>query len=81
MFLRIQFLQKFSFQAMFSVLRQTNWAPKWTKTVNFAKLNSSEAEFKIFDRFFISNTVFVSLENYLLSKFQQDRTIFVGIRG
>ena len=73
-FLRILFLQKFSFQAIFSVFRQKNGAPKWTKTVNFAK-------FKVFDGFFISNTVFVLLENYLLSKFQQDQTIFVGLRG
>ena len=80
-FLRIQFLQKFSFEAIFSVFRQKNCAPKWTKTVNFAKFNSSQAKFKIFDGFFISNTVFVLLENYLLSKFQQDRTIFLGLRG
>ena len=73
-FLRILFLQKFSFQAIFSVFRQKNGAPKWTETVNFAK-------FKIFDGFFISNTVFVLLENYLLSKFQQDQTIFLGLRG
>ena len=74
-------MQIFSFQAIFSVFRQKNCAPKWTKTVNFAKFNSSQAKFKIFDGFFISNTVFVLLENYLLSKFQQDRTIFLGLRG
>ena len=53
------------------------WTPKWTKTVNFGCF-SLESKFKILKNF--SNTVFVLLEEYPCSKFQQDQTIFGGVR-
>ena len=53
------------------------WTPKWTKTVNFGCF-SLESKFKILKNF--SNTVFVLLEEYPCSKFQQDKTIFGGVR-
>ena len=47
-----------------------NWAPKWTKTVNFRCL-PFKLKFKILKEF--SNPVFDLLdEDYLWSKFQQD---------
>ena len=55
-----------------------NWAPKWTRTVNFGcttfqpKLNNLKDS---------SNIVFVLLEDYLWSKFQLDRTIFGRVRA
>ena len=55
-----------------------NWAPKWTKTVNFGCV-SFEPKFKILKDF--SNTAFALLEDYLCSKCQQDLTIFGGVRA
>ena len=54
-----------------------NWAPKWTNTVNFQCVQY-KPDFKILKDF--ANNVFVLL-GYLSSKFQQDRTIFGGIRA
>ena len=53
-----------------------NWAPKWTKTVNFGCV-PSELKFKTLKEF--SNTAFVLSKDYLCSKFQQDWTIFCGV--
>ena len=55
-----------------------HWALKWTKTVNFGCI-PFEPKFKILKDF--SNTVFVSLEEYLWLKSQQNRTIFGGVRS
>ena len=55
----------------------TNWAPKWTKTINFQCI-PFEPDFKILKDF--SNNMFVLLD-YLWSKFWQDQTIFGGIRA
>ena len=57
-----------------------NCAPKWTKTVNFGSV-TFEPKYKISIDF--SNTVFVLLETKsqsLYSKFQQDWSIFGGVR-
>ena len=53
-----------------------NWAPIWTKTVKFNCI-SFELKFKILQDF--SNTVFL-IGDYLWSKFQQDETIFGGVK-
>ena len=55
-----------------------NWAPKWTKTVNFGRV-PSELKFKTLKEF--SNIAFVLSKDYLCSKFQQDWTIFCGVRA
>ena len=54
-----------------------NWAPKWTKTVDFQCV-LFEPNFKSLKDF--PSSVFVLL-NSLWSKFQQDGTIFGGIRA
>ena len=57
-----------------------NWVPKWTNSVNFGWV-TFEPKSKISIDF--SNTVFVLLETKsqsLWSKFQQDRSIFGGVR-
>ena len=46
-----------------------NWAPKWTKTVNFGCV-PFEPKFKVLKD--LSNTVFFLLEDYFWSKYQQD---------
>ena len=55
-----------------------HWALKWTKTVNFGCI-PFEPKFKILKDF--SNTVFLLLEDYLCSKFQQNWTACVGVRA
>ena len=55
-----------------------NWALKWNITVNY-RCVPFEPKFKILKDF--SNTVFVILEDYLWSKFLQDRKIFGGVRA
>ena len=55
-----------------------NWVPKWTETVNFSCI-PFEPKFKILKDFL--NTVFFLIGDYLWSKFQQDRTIFGGVRA
>ena len=54
-----------------------NWTPIWTETVNFNCI-LFEPKFKILKDF--SNTVFL-IGDYLWSKFQQDQTIFGGVRA
>ena len=72
--------QKFQFLAMFLVFPVVNWDPKWTKIVNFGCV-ALEPKYKI--SVDLSNTVFILLETKsqsLWSKFQQDRSIFGGVR-
>ena len=72
--------QKFQFLAMFLVFPVVNWDPKWTKIVNFGCV-ALEPKYKISAD--LSNTVFILLETKsqsLWSKFQQDRSIFGGVR-
>ena len=55
-----------------------NWAPKWTKTVNFCCI-PFEPKFRILKDF--SNTEFFLSETTYGQSFQQDQTMFWGVKA